>query len=162
MAGKSKEPRPIRNVPRIKVDKEKLVQFEGFQYGYDNVNGVPEVLRGVRFTDAATLAECRFADQNTMETAARREFNLKRQQKVKAYFLSDAALALIEAGKADEAIAEGQRLWSTYTYTLGAASAGTGKVKVSRSELDSLKAQAAKMAEMEAELAALRAAKGKK
>lgn len=154
--------RKLFNVPRIKVDKEKRVGFEGSEYGYDNVNGVPSALIGVRFRDAATIAEARFADDATMQTAARREFNLKRQQRVKAYFLSDAALALFEGGKGAEAIAEGRKLWDSYTYTLGAATSGTGKVKVTRTELEGLRAQQAKMAEMEAELATLRAAKGKK
>ena len=159
----AKKERKVFNVPRISVDKDSRVGFEGTEYGYDNVNGVPAALKGVRFTDAATISECRFADELTMQTAARREFNLKRQQRVKAFFLSDEALALFEAGKNAEAIEKGRQLWDSYTYTLGAATSGTAKVKVSRSELDAIKAQAAKVAEMEAELAALRAAtkKGK-
>lgn len=161
MAQAAKEKR-VFNVKRISVDKDSRVQFEGNEYGYDNVNGVPAELKGVRFLDAATIAEARFADEATMQTAARREFNLKRQQRVKAYFTSDEALALFEAGKGAEAIANGRKLWDTYVYSLGAASTGTTKVKVSRTELQDLTAKAAKVSDLEAELAALKAKLGKK
>lgn len=160
MAQARKE-KKVFNVKRVSVDKDSRVKFADGEFGLSNVNGAPAALADFRFRNSKSLAECRFESDAARDAAAQREWDLKHQQRLKAVANSDEVLQLVQDGKVDEAHAILQKAWDTYTYALGAATSGTAKVKVSRTELEGLKAQAAKMAEMEAELAALRAARGK-